>query len=326
MRVKDSVAKILTDTPGTYHSGAALAEALGVSRNAIWKAIKQLQEEGFPIVSKKKTGYCLAQEADLLTEDTVTPYLRSRVLGQNRYIFPELDSTNNYCKQLMRQGVAHGTLVAANCQSAGKGRQGRTFCSPAGSGLYFSVLLAQSLPLQEAPLLTACAAVAVARAIDKLYGTKIQIKWVNDLFLEGKKCCGILTEGDISLESGCMEHAIVGIGINIRNTVQNLPKELQGKVTSLEEAIPGCHVRRGELLAGILYELEQALKGLPEKQFLPEYRSRSCLTGQIAEFVTDDGTHKKVAVLEIANDCGLVVRDTMGNVETLHAGEVHMVN
>ena len=290
----------------------------------MWKAVRLLQEEGFPIEAKKTPGYRQAQGIDLLTEETVRPYLHSRILGHPLYVYPELPSTNNTCKALVRDGAKHGTVVAANCQTAGKGRQGRTFVSPAGSGLYFSMILSKAVSLQDAPLLTACAAVAAARAIDALYSTQVQIKWVNDLYLHGKKFCGILTEGGVSLESGKLEHAIIGIGINIRNTSIALPEELRHTVTSLEESMPDTHVCRAQLLAAVLYEMEQALQGLPERRFLTEYRSRSCLIGQTVELAKDDGTVKKVAVLEIADDCGLVVRDSFGNVETLHAGEVHI--
>ena len=324
MRVKDAVATCLTEAAGQYLSGETLAQKLGVSRNAVWKAVRLLQEEGFHIEAKKKTGYRLAQGIDLLTEETVRPYLHSRILGHPLYVYPELPSTNNTCKALVRDGAKHGTVVAANCQTAGKGRQGRTFVSPAGSGLYFSMILSKAVSLQDAPLLTACAAVAAARAIDALYSTQVQIKWVNDLYLHGKKFCGILTEGGVSLESGKLEHAIIGIGINIRNTSIALPEELRHTVTSLEESMPDTHVCRAQLLAAVLYEMEQALQGLPERRFLTEYRSRSCLIGQTVELAKDDGTVKKVAVLEIADDCGLVVRDSFGNVETLHAGEVHI--
>ena len=324
MRVKDAVATCLTEAAGQYLSGETLAQKLGVSRYAVWKAVRLLQEEGFPIEAKIKTGYRLAQGIDLLTEETVRPYLHSRILGHPLYVYPELPSTNNTCKALVRDGAKHGTVVAANCQTAGKGRQGRTFVSPAGSGLYFSMILSKAVSLQDAPLLTACAAVAAARAIDALYSTQVQIKWVNDLYLHGKKFCGILTEGGVSLESGKLEHAIIGIGINIRNTSIALPEELRHTVTSLEESMPDTHVCRAQLLAAVLYEMEQALQGLPERRFLTEYRSRSCLIGQTVELAKDDGTVKKVAVLEIADDCGLVVRDSFGNVETLHAGEVHI--
>ena len=276
MRVKDAVATCLTEAAGQYLSGETLAQKLGVSRNAVWKAVRLLQEEGFPIEAKKKTGYRLAQGIDLLTEETVRPYLHSRILGHPLYVYPELPSTNNTCKALVRDGAKHGTVVAANCQTAGKGRQGRTFVSPAGSGLYFSMILSKAVSLQDAPLLTACAAVAAARAIDALYSSQVQIKWVNDLYLHGKKFCGILTEGGVSLESGKLEHAIIGIGINIRNTSIALPEELRLTVTSLEVAMPDTHVCRAQLLAAVLYEMEQALR------LLTVYRCRFCLIGLTA--------------------------------------------
>lgn len=128
----------------------------------------------------------------------------------------------------------------------------------------------------------------------------------------------------MSLESGKLECAIIGIGINVRNTQSSLPPELHPIVTSLEEAIPGCQVRRSELLAAVLYELEILLPELSFRRFLPEYRDRSCLIGKTAEITMENGARKKVAVVEIADDCGLVVRDSYGNVETLHAGEVHI--
>lgn len=259
MRVKDAVAACLTEASGQYLSGETLAQKLGVSRNAVWKAVRLLQDEGFPIEAKKKTGYRLAQGVDLLTEESVRPYLHSRILGHPLYVYSELGSTNNTCKTLVRDHARHGTVVAANCQTAGKGRQGRTFVSPAGSGLYFSMILSEAVSLQDAPLLTACAAVAAARAIDALYGTQMQIKWVNDLYLDGKKCCGILTEGGVSLESGKLEHAIIGIGINVRNTSIAMPEELRHTVTSLEEARPDIHVCRAQLLATVLYEMEQEI-------------------------------------------------------------------
>ncbi len=155
------------------------------------------------------------------------------------------------------------------------------------------MILSEAVSLQDAPLLTACAAVAAARAIDALYGTQMQIKWVNDLYLDGKKCCGILTEGGVSLESGKLEHAIIGIGINVRNTSIAMPEELRHTVTSLEEARPDIHVCRAQLLATVLYEMEQVLRELPQRRFLAEYRSRSCLIGKTVELTKDDGTVKK---------------------------------
>lgn len=319
MRVKDAVSAALQKAQGQYRSGAALAQELGVSRNAVWKAVHELQQEGFPIETKKKTGYRLVHEADLLTQETAVTYLQSRVLGHPLHVLPTVDSTNDYCRKLYQSGAVHGTVVAANEQTAGKGQRGHSFCSPAGTGLYFSILLTEALAIQDAPLLTACAAVAAARAIDTLYGTQIEIKWVNDLWLDGKKCCGILTEGGVSLESGMLEYAIIGIGINVRQTKSTMPDDLHATVTSLEEGKTDCHVNRAELLTAVLYHLERLLPELSERRFLQEYRNRSCLIGKVVQVVMQNGETKKAAVLDIADDCGLVIRDSFGNVETLYS-------
>lgn len=325
MGIKESVMKALSQADGIYRSGESLAKELGVSRNAVWKAIQALREEGCAIESRKKCGYRLLDAADYLDVSVVETYLHTSFLGHPTKVFPVLESTNESARMMLRtKPVRNGTVLVANCQTAGKGRQGRTFYSPAGSGLYFSVILNQPIDLSDASLLTACAAVAAARAIDKLYITDTRIKWVNDLYLNEKKCCGILTEGCVSLEYGRLEYAVVGIGINVRNTKGNLPEDLWDSVTSLEEALPGRRVCRGQLLAAILYELEQLLTALPDRRFLQEYRQRSCLIGKTVDYVWNDGETKKVLVQGISDDCGLIIQDSYGTVETLRAGEVRL--
>ncbi len=322
MNVKQKVSEILQTSGTEYFSGAQLAKQLGVSRNAVWKAIQELKKQGFPIETKHSVGYRMTQSIDLITLEKVKSYLHTKNLGATLYVLSTVDSTNDYCRHLLLEGAPHGTVVVANEQTAGKGRQGRVFHSPAGAGLYFSVVIKKKLELKNAYLLTACAAVATARAIDALYHTHTQIKWVNDLFLNGKKCCGILTESAFSLESGQLEYAILGIGINIRNTRENMPPELREIVTSLEEETEGLSVYRSELLAAILYELEELLPNLVDRTFLSEYRSRSFLLGKNVELIQDDGTHRRVAAVDISNDCALVVRDRFGSVEAIHSGKI----
>lgn len=325
MDTKAQLIACLTQMQGQFVSGETLAQTLQVSRNTVWKMIKALQAAGYPIEARKRVGYRMESDADVLTESTICPYLQSRVLGQKLKVFDTLASTNSYCREQLRTGEAvHGMVVAANTQTAGRGRQGRSFYSPPGSGLYFSLVLRQAIEIDDGALLTACAAVAVARAIDALCHTYTQIKWVNDLYLDGRKCCGILTEGSVSLESGKIDSAVLGIGINIRCTQTALPESLRDTVTSLEEAVPGCRVCRAQLLAAVLWELEQCISRLSERQFLPEYRHRCFLIGETVTYRADDGTEKKVAVLDIDNRCGLMVRDAFGQVQTLRAGEIHI--
>lgn len=319
MRVKDAVSAILQNADGQFRSGTSLATELGVSRNAVWKAVCELREEGFPIETRKKIGYRMRHAADQLTPESVRTQIYTRVLGNTFEVLPQVGSTNDECRRRYRKGAPHGTVIAANAQSAGKGRQGHRFCSPPGAGLYFSVLLTEPLAIVDAPLLTACAAVAAARAIDALCGTKIQIKWVNDLMLGGKKCCGILTEGGVSLESGMLEYAIIGIGINVRDSRRHMPEELHDIVTSLEEEVPSLIVDRAKLLAAVLYYLEQMLPTISDRRFLHEYRSRSCLIGKLVRVTTHTGEIKKAVVEKIDDQCGLVIRDSFGNVETLQS-------
>lgn len=322
MSVKTQVKHILLESSGEYFSGAALARTLGVSRNAVWKAIQELEKQGFPVESKKSVGYRMVQAADLLTEEDIRKYLHTKYLGNILIVKEIMDSTNDYCRNLLQQGTIRGTVVVSNEQVAGRGRQGKRFYSPGGCGLYFSVIVNQDFQLQDASVLTACAAVATSRAIDKLYHTHTQIKWVNDVYLNGKKICGILTEGELSLESVTMSYAIVGIGINVRNTEETMPQGLRSTVSSIEEEVSDCHVQRCALLAAILYEMEQLISEMTERRFLAEYRQRSCLIGKRVEWVETNGTVKKVAVMDITDDCALVTQDTFGNVETHYGGTI----
>ncbi len=328
MRVREAVSEILTKNVGEFFSGGQIAEMLGVSRNAVWKAIGELRENGYPIESRKHFGYRLVQNADLLTADTVREQLNCQTLGHNLYVFPSLSSTNDYCHDLYQSGAPHGTVVVANQQTAGRGQRGRPFESPAGSGIYFSFLLRHPIALEDAPLLTACTAVAAARAIDMLYDTHTQIKWVNDLILDGHKFGGILTEGGVSLETGTLDFVIIGIGINVRYTAENISDPLRERVTSIEESNPACHVHRAELLAAILYHFERLLPNMQTRHFLTEYRERSNLIGNDVALTDHRGHTRYGTVLDITDDCSLRVRNDKGKVETLHStvNTVHLLN
>jgi BirA family biotin operon repressor/biotin-[acetyl-CoA-carboxylase] ligase len=321
MKRKDTLYAILLEHAGTYYSGEALAAQLGISRAAVWKAVQTLRtESNVPILSHAKLGYCIPADADLLTEAAVQKQLHTKHLGRNLKKFTTVDSTNTVCKQLAAEGAAHGTVVAADGQSAGRGRMGRVFCSPIHTGLYFSVILREDLSMPTAQQVTCCAAVAVAEAIEALYDLPAQIKWVNDIYYQGKKLCGILTEAAWNCEAGQMDYMVVGIGINIRKTECNLPPELHNMVSSLEES--GCvAVHRSDLLAEILNRLEAQLAVLPQHGFLEAYRQRSCLTGQ--RVTAWQGTQQRTGVVTgIADDGALLLQTETGETIALQSGEV----
>ena len=232
MNVKSELLANLANAGGDYISGAALADKLGVSRNAVWKAVKALEAEGFSISSITSKGYKLNEDNNRLSEDLISPFLTTKEMGRTIKVLEEVDSTNNIVRELETEKAPHGTTVIADSQTAGKGRLGRSFVSPHGTGLYMSVLVRPHFDLEFAPMITAAAACAAAEAVEGLCNRKVNIKWVNDLYMNGKKICGILTEASLGLEMRELDCATIGIGINVRSAGQNFDRELQKKATS----------------------------------------------------------------------------------------------
>lgn len=224
MALKDKVLEILEDNRGRSVSGNKIAVSLGMTRSAVWKAVKQLREEGYTINAVTNRGYCLTSDNDILNEPSVISFLETKELGRKMDIFKSIDSTNNFAKSLAQLGAVNGHTIIAEQQTAGKGRMGKKFYAPNNQGIYLSVIVRPQLSVEYALMITSCAAVAVAEAIEKVSGLRCGIKWVNDLYSNGKKLCGILTEAAIGVEQGGLEYAVIGIGINVSNT--SFPKEL----------------------------------------------------------------------------------------------------
>ena len=208
---KQALLQALSGAEGRYISGEQLAQTLGVSRAAIHKAAAALTTQGYTLEAAPRRGYRLLG-GDPFCADAVGEY------PAPVYVHERLDSSNQTAKRLALAGAPHGTLVLAGQQSAGRGRMGRRFESPAGKGIYLSLVLRVPVPASKALGVTVGAAVAVARAVQKLCGIELGIKWVNDLYYQGKKVCGILTEAGTSVESGLLEWLVVGIGLNLTTT------------------------------------------------------------------------------------------------------------
>ena len=183
MSVKDEVLKELENHKGEYISGGQLSEVLNVSRNSIWKAIKTLENNGYKIDAIPNRGYCLAQESDILSSFSIKQHMHSDL---NITVYPSVSSTNTFLKELAEQGADEGTVIIAQEQTAGRGRTGKSFYSPANTGLYISILLRPDIPAEEALFLTTSTAVAVSKAIEDICNKKAQIKWVNDVFIDNK--------------------------------------------------------------------------------------------------------------------------------------------
>ena len=302
-------------------SGAALAANLGLSRNAVWKGIEQLREEGYAIEAKTRQGYRLVSCENRLVE----PMILRELLPIQNYrlkIYKEVDSTNEEAKKLARIGEAENLVVLAESQTAGKGRRGRSFYSQGSRGLYMSLLLRPKLSFQEALKITTMTAVAVSRAIEKNCGAEVGIKWVNDLFIRGKKVCGILTEAGIDFETGDLDYAVVGIGVNVLKCA--FPEELKEIVTTLEDE-SGEQMSRSKLAADILREIHELYRELEAAEggapsYHEEYVKRSIVLGKEVMVHSGGQTYPARAVA-IDENIGLVVETPEGR-KTLDSGEV----
>ncbi|MEA4921266.1 MAG: biotin--[acetyl-CoA-carboxylase] ligase [Clostridiaceae bacterium] len=318
MKTKDNLLSLLEAAKGSYVSGEDLSSSLGISRTAVWKAASTLREDGYDILSAYGKGYCLSSGSDRLSAFAISQHLQNKVFSIT--VLPETGSTNNDSKALAEKGASEFTLVASEHQNAGKGRLGRSFYSPEGTGIYFSILLRPRMPIGDALYITTAAAAATSRAIEDVCGKRTGIKWVNDIFIAGKKVCGILTEASIDMESGSLAYAVLGIGINVIEPEGGFPEAISnvaGSVYSSKEYVPGI---RSRLLAAVLDNFYLYYTAFPEKAFLEDYRKRSILIGKVATVIRGDLQYP-AEITGIDDNCRLLVLRE-GVPETLDSGEV----
>lgn len=320
MPLKERVLAVLEENKGKSVSGSEIARSVGMTRSAVWKAVKALREEGYSICAVTNRGYCLSEESDFLSEQSIVPNLRTQALGRKIDVFKTVDSTNNFAKSLAQLGAVHGTTVISEVQTHGKGRMGRSFYAPLGMGIYMSVVLRPELSVEHSLLITSCAAVAVAEAIEKVAGIDCKIKWVNDIYVGNKKLCGILTEASVNVEQGGLEYAIVGIGVNVQNVT--FPKNIADIATSIRMETDKP-VSRSVLAAEILNCFEERLATIRDKSFIEEYRSRSNLIGKRIE-VTHNEVSELMDCIGVDEIGRLLVRTDSGEEKALMSGTVRL--
>jgi len=320
VNVRSKLLKLLEENEDTFISGNSLANELSVSRNAIWKAVETLRAEGYDISAGTNKGYRLENRGDILSETGIASHIKTA--GVFRLdVRKSVTSTNTVLRDLAAEGVPEGYVVAAGEQTAGKGRQGRAFYSPARHGVYFSLLLKPGSKTDDAALITSAAAVAAAQAIERVLGVRVGIKWVNDLYAEGKKVCGILTEAVFGMESGTVESAVLGIGINITRPEEGFRKEIANVATALTDRSAGRDSERCRIIAATLDNFWRYYQNLAGRGFLDEYRARSVILGQDI-FVLSGGEKRPGRAIAIDDDCRLIVRYEDGETAALNSGEV----
>ncbi len=321
MRIQDAVLDYLNKNRGSYVSGEEIAASLGVTRNAVWKAIKKLEEDGQRIDAVPRRGYALSVDSDVLSVGSVARYLQTD-FPVRLDVRREVTSTNTVLKAEAERGADEGLVLIAESQTAGKGRLGRRFQSPVGTGIYFSLLLRPKCTAEQSLFITTASAVAVCQAIETITGLEPQIKWVNDVYLNGRKICGILTEAAIDFESGGLQWAIPGIGINIAEPEGGFPEEIRDIAGALFDG--PCPVEmRSRLAAAVIDRFFELYKGLAEGRFIEEYKRRSFLTGKAISFSLGSDVFHGV-VTGISDEAHLLVRLDSGEERAFSAGEVQI--
>lgn len=317
MTTRDRVLRRLES--GTELSGEALARELGISRNAVWKAMAQLRAQGYGIEAVTNRGYRLVSAPDALAEAEIRRWLTTKEIGREMEIHALIDSTNIRAKALAAEGAPHGTAVIAEAQSRGRGRLGRTFFSPEKGGIYLSYVLRPACTPEKAAMITSLAAAAVARAIEKVSEVEVRIKWVNDLYIGGRKVCGILSEAGMGMEAGQLDYVVVGIGVNTGRT--EFPPDLRDIATSIGNEA-GRAPDRNRLAAEISNQLEAMFGQLETGAFLEENRRRSNVIGR--EVLVLEGGRQYPALAEDIDDQGRLVIRTGEGTFRLGYGEVSL--
>ena len=250
--MKEEILKMLRETDG-YISGQELCNKFGVSRTAIWKVMKQLKEAGYNIEAQQNKGYHIVSAPDVMDAAELKSIWKPKWVGCEILYFDSIDSTNTKAQELAEKGYPSGTLVVADKQVAGKGRRGRNWESPSGCGIFMTLMLKPDINPNNASMLTLVSALAVAKALADITGKDAKIKWPNDIVIDGRKVCGILTE--MSAQFDYINNIVIGIGINVNNS--SFPEEISATASSLRLLSGGKKYRRAEIIEKIMEYFEK---------------------------------------------------------------------
>ncbi|MBR5272601.1 MAG: biotin--[Clostridia bacterium] len=319
MRVRDIVLTFLENNQGEYISGEKIASNVGVSRNAVWKAIKQLQTQGHKIHSSTNKGYCLDRSSDVLSKQSIEKHLNTNVFDIE--VVKSVSSTNTILRQRAEQGEKEGTVLIAEEQTHGRGRLGRDFFSPINTGIYMSIILRPSIPAEKSVMITTCAAVAVAEAIEEIAKKEAKIKWVNDIFCGDKKVCGILTEAALAVESGTLAYAVLGIGINVFPPENSFPSEIENIADSVFDNCDTTENFRSILIARVLENFWKYYGDIENRPHFEQYKRRSMVLSNKINVISGKNTYEAFA-LDLDENFNLIIMLPDGEIKHLNSGEV----
>ncbi|MBR5967587.1 MAG: biotin--[Lachnospiraceae bacterium] len=320
MNTKEKLLELFEHNTGEYLSGEEIAAKLDISRTAVWKAVNALRTDGCNIDAVPNRGYRLVSDADVLSGNGIRKYLDASLAQMKIDVYAVTDSTNIRVREAALSGASEGFAAIAGSQTAGRGRLGRSFYSPSGTGLYLSLLLRPaSLPSQQTIKITTLAAVAACEAIEAVSDRKAMIKWVNDIFIDGRKVSGILTEASFSLESNTADYVILGIGFNILTPDGGFPDEIKNIAGSIFTA-PQKDIRN-RLAAEFINRFMKSYHAPSFGGYEKKYRERSLAVGRTVDVLLPEGP-KEALVLDVDDDCRLLVEYPDGTRDSLYSGEV----
>ena len=317
--MKNEILRLLK-TSETYISGQQLCGYFKVSRTSVWKVMEQLKKEGYEIEAVRNRGYRLVSSPDVISEAEIKSLLGTEWAGRKVVYYDETDSTNNRAKDSGEKNGAHGTLFIADKQNAGKGRRGRAWESPSGKSIYMTILLRPQITPDKAPMLTLIMGLSVAEGIRKVSGAETEIKWPNDIVMNKKKVCGILTE--MATEMEYVNYVVIGVGINVNQ--EYFSEGIKEIATSLYEET-GTVYQRSELIAAVLERFEKNYEMFLETGDLSAVRKAydSILVNRGQEVKVLEPGNEYRAVAEGINKNGeLIVRLSDGRQKNIFAGEV----
>ena len=320
MTTKEMILQLFEEHRGVYFSGEEIAKKLSVSRSAVWKAVKNLQSEGYEIDAATNKGYRLSESTDIISFQGIQKYLNDDLKKMDIKVLPSVTSTNTLLKERANEGALEGCMVLANEQTKGRGRVGHAFYSPDGTGIYMSLLLRpEQFSERQAVRITTMAAVAVCEAVEAVSDEKAEIKWVNDIFVRGKKICGILTEGSFDMESGKMDYAVLGAGINVYEPEGGFPGDI--------DHIAGAVFRKRQqdvknrMIAEFLNRFFDYYKNSDYTEYVEAYRNRSMVIGKDVVCMLGD-KKRNARVLGIDDDCHLLIQYEDGTEDNYSSGEI----
>ena len=317
--MKNEILRALRETD-SYVSGQELCRKLGVSRTAVWKNLRSLQEDGYEIEAVTNRGYRLAGVPDTIAEEEVASRLQTERMGRQIRYFSRIDSTNQYAKRIAEEGAPDGTLIIADEQTAGKGRSGRTWVTPPAEAIAFTLLLRPKLSPDRISMVTLVMGLAVTNAVNSLYGVSAGIKWPNDVVIKGRKLCGILTE--MSAEVRQVNYIVIGVGINANLT--SFPEEIREIATSLKLEL-GRDINRAELIARVMAEFERLYAEFEAQgdlgAVMQEYNELCLNAGSKVRVLDPNGEYTGTS--RGINSMGeLLVETEDGQIQEVYAGEV----